>query len=171
MNGASLRWHYPGQVLRVVTTVTASHGHSQHRTPLAVWLNIADPPYICKQANEPGWTWCQRRVSLRQVGCDRRHKSSGVTHSLPGPSLVHTHPPACFPLMSVRDHSRSCLSKSHLHMVASRRKSELIGVHHRFRGHGRRCHSAAYCADTARSAHCTATSTGIAPGVVLACTL
>src|SRR5215831_3636533 len=50
VNGASLRWHYPGQVLRVVTTVTASHGHSQHRTPLAVWLNIADPPYICKRA-------------------------------------------------------------------------------------------------------------------------
>src|SRR5262245_65957035 len=50
VNGASLRWHYPGQVLRVVTTVTASHGHSQHHTPLAVWLNIADPPYICKPA-------------------------------------------------------------------------------------------------------------------------
>src|SRR4030095_4469072 len=50
VNGASLLWHYPGQVLRVVTTVTASHGHSQHRTPLAVWLNIADPPYICKPA-------------------------------------------------------------------------------------------------------------------------
>src|SRR5262245_34351491 len=50
VNDASLRWYYPGQVLRVVTTVTTSHGHSQHRTPLAVWLNIADPPSICKPA-------------------------------------------------------------------------------------------------------------------------
>src|SRR5262245_19608993 len=54
VNGASLRWHYPGQVLRVVTTVTASRGHSQHRTPLALWLNIADPPDICKRACQPG---------------------------------------------------------------------------------------------------------------------
>src|SRR5262249_44205052 len=35
VDGASLPWYYPGQVLRVVTTVTAARGHSQHLTPLA----------------------------------------------------------------------------------------------------------------------------------------
>src|SRR5205823_12311992 len=88
VNGASLRWHYPGQVLRVVTTVFQSAPHfisgantwslSASHTPSGMAKHSRPPIYL--QASPDLY----RGIAYIEARCEhRRLTSPGIIRNTP----------------------------------------------------------------------------------------